>query len=159
MVLVGAGNDKGRRGKKMEEMMELMMGKMSQDERQKIVEKMMGKFLDGMTADDKRKMMETMMPGMTEGVDMTQMMSRMMEGMMRKMSTAGVGQGEAGMPMMPQMMIEMMPKCLEMLLPRVPKEKRTDFVSTMVATLMEQGCAGMSGEEKRDFKAKVLEKL
>ena len=46
------------------------------------------------------------------------MMSMM--GMMPDMKGSGKG---AGMPMMPKMMVEMMPKCLTMMLPQVPKEK------------------------------------
>ena len=93
----------------------------------------MEKFLAGMTAEDKQMIMENMMPKMMEGVDMMQMM--------------------------PKMMMEMMPKCLGMMLPRLPKEKRIDFVSTMITTLMQQGCAGMSEEEKGNFKAKLIGKL
>ena len=52
----------------------------------------------------------------------------------------------------------MMPQCLRMMLPNVPKEKRIDFVLNMVTTLMEQGCAGMTKEEKEDFVANVVEK-
>jgi len=129
----------------MEEMMEMMMGKMSSEERRKMMEGMMEKFLAGMTAEDKQKTMENMMP-------------KMMEGMMGMTSKAGEGQRETEMSMMPKMMMEMMPKCLGMMLPRVPKEKRIDFVSTMITTLMQQGCAGMSEEEKGNFKAKVLGK-
>jgi hypothetical protein len=153
----------------MGKMMELMMGKMSQEERRKMMEEMMGKFMAGMTAEDRQKMIENMMPKMMEGVDMMQMMPKMMTGMMGcgagdagmmdMMSKAGEGQRETEMSMMPKMMMEMMPKCLGMMLPRVPKEKRIDFVSTMITTLMQQGCAGMSEEEKGNFKAKVLGKF
>jgi hypothetical protein len=34
------------------------------------------------------------------------------------------------------MMMEMMPKCLGMMLQKVPKEKRTEFVLKMVTTLV-----------------------
>ena len=62
------------------------------------------------------------------------------------------------MPMMPNMMMEMMPQCLTMMLPTTPKEKRIDFVLRMIGTLVEQGCAGMSDEEKKGFVEKVVEK-
>ncbi len=58
-----------------------------------------------------------------------------------------------------EMMMEMMPKCLGMMLSNMAKEKRVKFVLKMVTTLVEQGCAGMSEEEKEDFVAKVLEKV
>ena len=76
------------------------------------------------------------------------------EGMMDKMM--GVDQ-EMEMPMMPQMM-EMMLQCLRMMLHNLPKEKQIDFVAKMVVTLMEQGCVGMSEEEK-DLVAKVVDKV
>jgi hypothetical protein len=58
--------------------------------------------------------------------NMMGMMSKMMEG------------DQSGM------MMEMMPKCLGMMLPNMSKEKRVEFVLKMVTTLVEQGCAGMS---------------
>ena len=57
------------------------------------------------------------------------------------------------------MMAQMMPRCLNMMLPSVPKEERVDFVLNMITALMEQGSAGMSEEEKSEFVAKVLEKV
>jgi len=54
-----------------------------------------------------------------------------------------------------QLMMDMMPGCLEMRLSSMPKEKRVDFVMKMAAILMEQGCVGMSDEEKKDFMAKM----
>ena len=54
--------------------------------------------------------------------------------------------------------MEMMPRCLTMMLPSIPKEKRVDFVLKMVATLVEQGSAGMSEEEKKCFVEEVVGK-
>ena len=80
-----------------------------------------------------------------------------MMGMMSQMMRGGQG---GGMPMMmPHMMTHMMPHCLNMMLPSVPKEERVDFVLNMVTSLMEQGSAGMSDEEKNEFVAKVLERV
>jgi hypothetical protein len=45
------------------------------------------------------------------------------------------------------------------MLPNMPKEKRIDFVLKMVTTLVEQGCVGMSNEEKADFVTKVVDKV
>lgn len=136
----------------MDKMMESMMGGMSKEEKQEMMGKMMGKFFADMTAEDRQKMMEQMMPKMMEGINMMDMMPKMIMGMMSR--------GEkTEMPMMPQMMPEMMPYCLGMMLPNMPKEKRIDFVLKMVTTLVEQGCVGMSNEEKADFVAKVVEKV
>lgn len=74
-----------------------------------------------------------------------------MEEMMVRMKEF-CGQGK-----MAEMMVEMMPHCLSMLLPSVPKEKRTDFVVQMVGVLLEQGSAGMSEAERREFVAKIAE--
>ena len=130
------------------QMMESMMGGMSKEEREEMMGKMMEKFFAGMTAEDKQRMMEQMMPKMMEGVNMMDMMPRMMMGMMCR-------DEKTEMPIMPQMM----PYCLGMVLPSMPKEKRVDFVLKMVTSLVEQGCAGMSDEEKADFVAKIVEKV
>jgi hypothetical protein len=153
----------------MDTMMGFMMGRMSKEEKDEMMGKMMDKFFGDMTVDDKKKMMAEMMPKMMEGINMMEMMPQMMMsmmgggegegGMMGMMSKMMGGGKETEMPMMPQMMTEMMPRCLKMMLPNVPKEKRVDFVLRMVDTLMEQGCMGMSGEEKQDFVAKVVEKV
>jgi len=73
--------------------------------------------------------------------DMMGMMSKMMEG--------------SG----PDMMIDMMPQCLGMIFQHIPKEKRSNFALKTISTLMEQGLAGMSEEEKKDFLAKLVEKI
>jgi hypothetical protein len=110
-------------------------------------------------------MMEQMMPKMMEGINMMEMMPKMMMGMMGggekgggMMGMMSGGQGR-GMPMMPRMMTHMMPHCMHMMLPGVPKEDRVDFVLNMITTLMEQGSAGMSEEEKSEFVAKILERV
>jgi len=136
----------------MDKMMESMMAGISKEDREKMMGKMMEKFFAGMTAEDKQKMMEQMMPKMMEGINMMDMMPKMMMGMM-------FGGEKAGMPKMPQMMPEMMPCCLGMVLPGMPKEKRVGFALKMVAGLVEQGSAGMSNEEKADFVTKIVEKV
>ncbi len=163
----------------MDKIMGIMMGRMSKEEKDEMMDKMMGQFFADMTAEDKQKMMAEMMPKMMEGVNMMEMMPRMMMsmmgggdseggmmgggegkggmmGMMDKMM--GGGQGEE-MPMMPQMMMGMMPQCLKIMLPNMQKEKRIDFVLEIVATLMEHGCADMSNKEKEDLVAKIIEKV
>jgi hypothetical protein len=132
----------------MDKMMESMMTGMSKEEKEKMMGKMMEKFFAGMTAEDKRKMMEQMMPKMMEGVNMMDMMPKMMMGMMS-------GGEKTWMPKMP----EMMPYCSRMVLPSMPKEKRVDSVLKMVTSLVGQGCAGMSNEEKADFVKKIVEKV
>ncbi len=138
----------------MDEMMEAMLCSMSKEEKQDMMNKMMGKFFADMTTEDKQRMMEQMMPKMMEGINMMEMMPK------RMMSMMGGGQGKGkGMPaMMPNMMTNMMPHCMNMMLPAIPKEERVEFVLNMVTTLMEQGSAGMSDEEKNEFVAKILER-
>jgi hypothetical protein len=132
----------------MDKMMESMMSGMSKEEKEEMMGKMMEKFFAGMTTEDKQKMMERMMPKMMEGVNMMDMMPKMMMGIMSRGEKTEI-------PTMPQMM----PYCLRMVLPSIPKEKRVDFVLKMVTSLVEQGCAGMSNEEKADFVAKIVEKV
>jgi hypothetical protein len=61
--------------------------------------------------------------------------------------------------MMPQIMREMMPQFLEMMLPKMTNEQRMDFVLNWVTILMKQGCVGMPDEKKKDFMTQVEEKL
>ena len=73
--------------------------------------------------------------------DMKGMMSNMMEG--------------CG----PEMMMEMMPKCAGMMVAKIPKEKRLEFVSKMITTLVEHGCAGMTEKEKENFWGKIMKRV
>ena len=153
----------------MDEMMESMMAGMSKEEKQDMMAKMMEKFFADMTAEDKQKMIEQMMPKMMEGVNMMEIMPKMMAGMMSGRESGGgmmgmmsgmmAGAQGTEMTMMPRMMSVMMPQCLSVMLPNIPKEQRIDFVLKMVTILLEQGSVGMSDEEKKDFVAKVVEKV
>ena len=104
------------------------------------------------------------MPNMMQGVDMMEMMPRMMMGMMSgDEGGAGMMEMMSKMPqmmteMMPQMMTKMMPHCLSMMLPKMPKEERIDFEMNIVSTLMEHGCVDLSNEEKKSFMDKIVVK-
>ena len=153
----------------MDKMMEFMMGRMSEQEKEEMMGKMMDKFFATMAADDKKAMMAEMMPKMMAGVNMMEIMPKMMMGMM------GGGKGDSGMPgmmaqmmggggqtpgtMMPHMMSEMMPHCLGTMLPAMPKESRMDFILKMIDIEMEKGCAGLTEDEKKNFVARVIEKV
>jgi hypothetical protein len=152
----------------MDEMMEAMIGSMSQEDKQAMMAKMMDKFFSGMTAEDKQGMMEQMMPKMMEGINMAEMMPRMMMGMMGhggkapkppRAPHAMGGHHPDGPPMMGHMMTQMMPGCVNMMLPGMPKEERTEFVLQMIGTLMEKGTVGMSEEEKSSLVARALERI
>ena len=153
----------------MDEMMEAMIGSMSKEDKQDMMGKMMEKFFADMTVEDKQRMMEQMMPKMMEGINFREMMPKMMMGMMGNDESAGGMMGmmsqmmgsaqQAESPMMPNMMTQMMPHCLNMMLPNVPKEERVEFVLDMVAKLIEQGSVGMTDEEKDEFMAKILAKI
>ena len=64
-----------------------------------------------MTTDDKEKMAEEIKNGCCE---------------------------EGEMPMMPQMMMQMMPHCLEMILPKLSKEDKDKFVLKMASILFSE---------------------
>ncbi len=147
----------------MESMMGAMMGRMSQEDKEAMMDKMMGKFFEGMTKEDKQKMMMEMMPKMMEGMTMMDMMSGMMGGehggMMGMMSgMMGEKKGE-GMPPMAQMMEQVMPHCLETMLPYMPKEIRADFAINLVKSLLENGTSGMTADEKNEYFKKINETL
>jgi len=144
----------------MDEMMESMIGGMTKEEKQEIMGKMMEKFFSGMTTEDKQKMME--------GINMAEMMPRMMMGMMGAnsgrtpmgMMSQMMGGGQAGgMPMMGNMMTQMMPQCVSTMLPGLPKEERVDFVLKMISTLLDRASADMSEKEKNDLVARALERI
>jgi len=135
----------------MDEMMDAMMGKLSKEEKLEMMSTMMEKFLAGFTVEDKQKMMPKMMMNMMGGAEGN-------GGMMGMMSKMMGDDKKTGMPMMPQMMTGMMPVCLEMMLPSLPKKERGSFVPRMVSILMDKGCEGMSEKEKKDLRAKVLRK-
>lgn len=151
-------------------------------------EKMMDKFFADMTVEDKQKMMNDMMPKMMMsmmGGKSGGMMSGMMDMMAGRRDThrnsnfseksdiGGFSQhkensGDAdvmidfqggNMAMMPQMMIEMMPHCLELALPSIPKEQRKGFVKKIISILVETGSAGMSNEEKNDYIGEIVEQV
>ncbi len=153
----------------LEKMMEFMIGRMSKEEKDVMMNRMMDRMLADLTPEEKQKLMESMMPKMMEGVNLMEMMPKMMMGMMggnqSDMSMMGTIPGMmnketvGGMPMMPKMMTTMMPECLNVMLPYVPKENKIDFVLRMIATLMAKGSEGMSEEEKKEFKEKVAEQL
>jgi hypothetical protein len=146
-----------------------MMGRMSAQEKEAMMGAMMEKFFASMSAGDKKAMMAEIMPKMMEGVNMMEMMPKMMMAMM------GGGKHESGMPgmmtkmlggdghtpgaTMPHMMSDMMPHCLGAMLPNMPKESRTDFILKLIDVEMKTGSAGLTEDEKKNFVARVLEKV
>ena len=71
-----------------------------------------------------------------------------MMGMMSKMMGSGMGMD---MLQNDDVMMEMMPQGLSMMLTRFPKEKRGDLVLKIIPNLVEQASAEMSEEEKKGF--------
>jgi hypothetical protein len=111
-----------------------------------------------MVAEGMGKVMPKLMPALMEGFNMTENMPKLrdkvMPVVMPKMMEVDTLREK-----LPGMMMEMMPKCVDEVLPEVPKEKRIDFVLERVPILIEQGSIGMSKKEKDDFVAKVIEKV
>lgn len=137
---------------------------MDKEERQAMMRSMMEEFFGGMGADDKKEMCATMMAKMTEGVDMKEMMPKMMMGMM----SGGAGDGPGKMQemmaqkmrggpeqqtsQMPEMMLKsMMPHCIGMMLPAIDLDKRGEAAAAILSAIVEKGVAGMSDEQSRAF--------
>ena len=141
----------------MEKFMGMMMGRMSKEDKEAMMSKMTDKFFEGMTKEDKQKMMNEMMPKMMEGMNMMDMMSGMMTngGMMGMMSGMMGSPDKMEMPPMMKMMEEMMPHCLQTMIPYLPKEQRKDFALKITDGLLN----GMSGDEKEEFLKKVGERI
>jgi hypothetical protein len=91
-----------------------------------------------------------MMSGMMGGGEHEGMMG-MMSGMMGEDCHAGA------IPPMAQMMEKMMPHCLEAMLPQVPKEARSDFAVKLVKSLLDNGTAGMTEPEKKQYLQSIAE--
>jgi Na+/citrate or Na+/malate symporter len=139
-------------------------GSMNEGERQAMMKSMMEQFFGGMSTDEKKEMCATMMGKMTEGLDMKEMMPKMMMGMISGGAGDGPGkmkemmankmQGgpEQHMSQMPEMMLKMMmPHCIGMMLPAIDAEKRGDVAGAILTAIVEKGTVGMSDEQKRSF--------
>ena len=122
---------------------------MSKGDRQAMMHSMMEHFFGGMGADEKKDMCATMMGKMTEGLDMQEMMPKMMMGMMSEKMQGGPGQHMAQMPEM--MLKTMMPHCIGMMLPSIEVEKRGDVAAAILSAIVDKGSAGMSDEQKQSF--------
>ena len=72
----------------MDTMMEFMVGRMDKAEKEAMMDRMMDKMLADFTTHEKQKLIETMMPKMMEGVNIMEIMPKMMMQMM------GGGDGE-----------------------------------------------------------------
>ncbi len=136
----------------------------TKDDRQAMMGSMMEQFFGGMDADEKKEMCATMMGKMTEGLDMKEMMPKMMMGMMsggdgegpgkmqEKMSKMMHGDPEQHMSQMPEMMLtSMMPHCIGMMLPAIDANKRGDVAAGILSTIVEKGAVGMSDEQAKAF--------
>ena len=137
---------------------------MNKDERQAMMKSMMEQFFSGMGAEEKKDMCATMMGKMTEGLDMKEMMPKMMMGMMSGGAGDGPGkmqdmmakmkQGghEQQMAQMPEMMLRsMMPHCIGMMLPAVEPDKRGEVAAAILSAIVEKGSVGMSDQQMRSF--------
>ena len=137
---------------------------MKKDERRKMMKSMMEQIFGGMGAEEKKEMCATMMGKMTEGLDMKEMMPKMMMGMMSggagngadkmhdMMSKMTQGGHEQQMQQMPEMMLKtMMPHCIGMMLPAIDPDKRGEIAAALLSTIVEKGSIGMSDPQMRSF--------
>ena len=143
---------------------------MNRDERQVMMRSMMEEFFGSMGADEKKEMCVTIMGKMTEGLDMKEMMPKlMMMGMMSGAAGDGPGKmhemmaqkiqsgSEQQMSQMPEMMLKMMmPHCIGMMLPAIDVDKRSEAAAAILSAIVEKGSVGMSDQQIRIFR-KVLD--
>ncbi len=141
-------------------------------EHQATMKSMMEKCFAGMGADEKKEICETMMGKMTEGLDMKEMMPKMMMGMMSggagdgpggmqgKMSKMINGGPEQHMSQLPEMMLKsMMPHCIGMMLPAIDPDKRGEVSADILSAIVEKGSAGMSDQQLQSFRKTLNEVL
>lgn len=137
---------------------------MDKDERQAMMKSMIEQFFAGMGADEKKEMCATTMGKLTEGLDMKEMMPKMMMGMMsgaagerpakmhETMAKKMQGGHEQQMVQMPEMMLkQMMPHCIGMMLPTIQPEKRSEVAAAILSAIVEKGASGMTDEQARSF--------
>jgi hypothetical protein len=144
---------------------------MNKEDRQEMMKSMMEHCFGGMGADEKKDMCATMMGKMTEGLDMKEMMPKMMgmmagggsngsakmPDMMAKMMKGGP---EQHMAEMPEMMLKMMmPHCIGMMLPAMDADKRGDAAAAILSALVEKGSSGLSEEQAAAFRERLAEVL
>ena len=60
---------------------------------------------------------------------------------------------------MPQIMADLMPKCLKTVLPKLSKEERIEFALLMVSILVDKGSVRMSEEERDQFISQLVEQV
>lgn len=77
--------------------------------------------------------------------DMAEMMTKMMSG------------AEGTQMPTSEMMLEMMPRCLGMMMMTMPENKRINLVLKMIGAMIEQGKAGLSEEQQANLVAKAVE--
>ena len=137
---------------------------MSKNDRQAMMHSMMEQIFGGMAADEKKEMCATMMAKMTEGLDMKEMMPKMMMGMMSGCAGEGTGKMQAmmakmkeggpeqHMSQMPEMMLKsMMPHCIGMMLPSIDPDRRGEVAAPILSAIVEKGSIGLSDEQMRSF--------
>jgi hypothetical protein len=59
----------------------------------------------------------------------------------------------------PQMMMEMMPQGLNMMLSRLPHERRADVLLTVIPELIEKACGDMAEQERMHFIDSLISKI
>ena len=60
---------------------------------------------------------------------------------------------------MPQIMAELMPRCLKTLLPKLSKEDRVEFALLMISILVDKGSVRMSEDERDEFVLLLVEQV
>jgi len=60
---------------------------------------------------------------------------------------------------MPRIMVEMMPKCLKTVLPKLSKEDRVEFALELISILVDEGSVRMSEEEREEFVFQLEEQI
>ena len=113
------------------------MERMSKEDKESMMDGMIEKFFADITPEGKQKMMPKMMMGMMSGGGEDGGSPRM--------------QGCEGQQMPEMMLGEMMPNCIEMMLPKIAPGKRGEVAATVLAALVHKGTTGMTNEQRSEF--------
>lgn len=112
-----------------ENTIEFVLKRMSKEEKRELIGKLAAKFLVELSADDKKQMICELAPQMMKGI--------------------------RAADVIPQLMMELAPKLLEMTIAAISVEKRGEFARALLTTLVEHGSSGMPEKEALEWAGMV----
>lgn len=124
-----------------EKMMKFMFDRLPKED----IEEMIPVIIGDMSSEERRELMASMMPKMMEGMNMKDMMPKMMGADVGCRPQAGTSTTGARMT---GTMADMLPHCLTVAAKQVPADERTATVVHLLVALVESGCQTIESSER-----------